>query len=61
MSENEEIKLFERIRENIANAQLLQRKVKLGESVVIADSNGKPLVVSAEEALRLFDSRHTVP
>ncbi len=57
MSENEEIKLFKRIRENIANAQLLQRKVKLGESVVIADSNGKPLVVSAEEALRLFDSK----
>ncbi len=59
MSENEEIKLFERIRENIANAQLLmlQRKAKLGESVVIADSNGKPLVVSAEEALRLFDSK----
>lgn len=56
MSEQEEIKLFDNIRKNIANAQIkmLQRKAKLGEPVVIADSEGKPLEINAEEALLLF-------
>ena len=58
MSEQEEIKLFERIRQNIISAQkaMLIRKAKLGEPVIIADANGLPLKVSAEEALRLFDT-----
>lgn len=58
MSEQEEIKLFQRIRENIAKAQflMLERKAKLGETVIIADSEGKPLEVSAEEALRIFEA-----
>lgn len=44
MSEQEEIKLFERIRENIQQTQinLFERKAKLGESIVIADENGNP-------------------
>lgn len=59
MSEQEEIKLFDNIRKNIANAQIkmLQRKAKLGEPVVIADSEGKPLEISAEEALLLYDKK----
>lgn len=59
MSEQEEIKLFERIRENIQQAQrqLFERKAKLGESVVIADENGMPITVSAEEVLRTLDSK----
>lgn len=59
MSEKEEIKLFERIRENIANAQylMLLRKAKLGETVVIADPDGKPLEISAEEALRIYSKK----
>ena len=36
---------------------MFERKMKLGEEVVIADENGMPLVISAEEALRRFDAR----
>lgn len=54
MSEQEEIKLFERIRENIQQAQkrLFERKAKLGESVVISDDNGQPIIVPAEDLLK---------
>lgn len=54
MSEQEEIKLFNRIRENIQQAQqrLFERKAKLGESVVIADDNGMPVTIKAEEYLK---------
>ena len=56
MSEKEEIKLFERIRESISNAQkkMIERKAKLGERVVIADADGNPIEISAEEALKLY-------
>ena len=56
MSEKEEIKLFERIRESISNAQkkMIERRAKLGESVVIADADGNPIEISAEEALKLY-------
>ncbi|MCI9043646.1 MAG: hypothetical protein HFJ93_07165 [Muribaculaceae bacterium] len=59
MSEQEEIKLFDRIRDNIANAQrmMLIRKAKLGETVVIADVDGQPVEISAEEALRFYDKK----
>lgn len=54
MSEQEEIKLFERIRENIQQTQrkLFERKARLGESIVIADENGKPIIVKAEDYLK---------
>jgi len=54
MSEQEEIKLFERIRENIQQAQrkLFERKAKLGESLVVADENGQPITVKAEDFLK---------
>lgn len=54
MSEQEEIKLFERIRENIQQTQrkLFERKAKLGESIVVADENGKPIIVKAEDFLK---------
>ncbi len=57
MSEQEEIKLYRRIRESISSAQkrMLERKSKLGEPVVVADANGKPREISADEALRLFE------
>lgn len=57
MSEQEEIKLYDRIRESISSAQrrMLERKSKLGEPVVVADTNGKPMEISADEALRLFE------
>lgn len=55
MSEQEEIKLFNRIRENIQEAQrkMFERKAKLGESVVIADENGKPILVPASEIIAI--------
>lgn len=54
MSEQEEIKLFERIRENIRKAQreLFERKAKLGESIVIADEDGQPIIIKAEDYLK---------
>ncbi len=56
MSEQEEIKLYDRIRENIAKTQrnMIIRKAKLGEAVVVADSDGQPLIISAEEALQRY-------
>lgn len=54
MSEQEEIKLFERIRRNIQQTQrqLFEKKAKLGESIVVADENGKPVTVRAEDFLK---------
>lgn len=53
MSEQEEIKLFEHIRQNIQQAQrnLFERKAKLGESIVVADENGQPITIKAEDFL----------
>ncbi|MDE6927369.1 hypothetical protein [Paramuribaculum intestinale] len=57
MNEKDEIKLFDDIREGILEAQreMLMRKAKLGELVVVADENGVPYSISADEALRLLD------
>ena len=59
MSEQEEIKLFDRIHQGIVSAQkrMLERKMKLGEQVVIADANGQPIKVTAEEASKIFRTR----
>ncbi len=56
MSEQEEIKLFERIRDNIQQTQikLFQRKAKLGENVVVTDENGQPIIVKAEDFLKSY-------
>lgn len=58
MSEQEEIKLFERIKENIRQTQktLFERKAKLDEPVVVADNNGQPIVVTAQEALKRLEA-----
>ncbi len=54
MSEQEGIKLFKNINDGILEAQrrLFERKAKLGESVIVADSNGMPVEITAEEALK---------
>ncbi|MDE5643284.1 MAG: hypothetical protein K2H03_02705 [Muribaculaceae bacterium] len=59
MSEKDEIKLFDDIREGIMEAQreMLMRKAKLGELVVVADDSGMPHTISADEALRMLDKR----
>ena len=59
MSEQEKINLFARIRENISEAQrkMVERKAKLGENVVIADSNGMPIEIPAADALKLYTNK----
>ena len=54
MSEEERIKLFKRIENGtrIARIRMLKRKALLGESVIVADENGKPIKITAEESLR---------
>lgn len=56
MSEQEEIRLFARIRESISEAQrkMVERKAKLGESIIIADANGMPKEITAADALELY-------
>lgn len=59
MSENDRINLFNSIKEGLAKAtrQMLERKAKLGEDVVIADLTGQPVTISAKEALKLLDTQ----
>ncbi len=59
MSEQEEITLFENIRKGVHEAQrrLFERKAKLGENVVVADLDGMPMIISAEEALKRLKDR----
>lgn len=48
--------LFEKIHQGIIAAQreMVERKAKLGESIVIADENGQPKIIPASEALNLY-------
>lgn len=45
--------LLKRIHLGIKEAQrrMVERKAKLGESIVIADENGRPIIIPAAEAL----------
>lgn len=54
MSDQDKINLSDRITEGIRKAQreLFERKAKLGESIVIADDNGQPVIVKAEDYLK---------
>lgn len=54
MSDQDKINLSDRITEGIRKAQreLFERKAKLGESIVIADDNGQPIIVKAEDYLK---------
>lgn len=36
---------------------MLERKAKLGETVVIADADGNPIEVSAEDALSIYNRK----
>lgn len=59
MSEQEKINLYFRLKEAMKKSTktMLERKAKLGETVIIANSDGKPIEISAEEALRLYDKK----
>lgn len=60
MSEQEKIKLYSRLSEAMRRGTLkmLKRKAKLGETVVIADADGKPIEISAMEAISLFPNQN---
>ena len=50
--------ILEKIKENIRQTQktLFERKAKLDEPVVVADNNGEPIVVTAQEALKRLEA-----
>ncbi len=56
MSEKEKQILIERLKEgfSMSTRRMLERKMKLGEPVVISDANGMPKTISAEEAYAIF-------
>lgn len=56
MSDQDKIKFSDTITEGIRKAQkaLFERKAKLGESIVIADENGEPITVKAEDFLKHY-------
>lgn len=59
MSEQEINEMFKNIGEGmkLATKRMLERKIKLGEKVVIADALGNPISISAEEALKIFEGK----
>lgn len=63
MSEQDKIILSDKITEGIRKAQkaLFERKAKLGETVVVADANGQPVTISAEEALKRINMKSSNP
>lgn len=58
MSEDKRLDLFKSIKNGLTKStrQMLERKIKLGEQVVVADANGMPITISAEEALRRLNA-----
>ncbi len=59
MSEQEQIALSEKLNKALKDSyyKMIDLKKKLGQTVIIADKNGKPIEVSAEEAEILAKSQ----
>ncbi len=59
MSEQEKLIMHKNLLRSMAQStkRMLERKIKLGELVVIADANGQPVKVTADEAMKMFQSR----
>lgn len=57
MSEQEKIDLITSLQRGMAKATraMLDRKAKLGEPVIVADADGQPVRISAEDAMRRLD------
>ena len=55
MSENEKIELNDKLNKALKDSyhKMIDLKKKLGQTVIIADKNGMPIEVSAEEAERI--------
>ena len=60
MSEQEELKLFDKIEKGLRQSfeNLLRRKAALGQDMVFADENGLPRTVPAREALAEYERTH---
>lgn len=58
MSEQEELKLFEKIEKGLSESfeNLLRRKAALNQDMVFADENGQPRIVTARKALAEYES-----
>ncbi|MBD5237072.1 MAG: hypothetical protein HDS62_06010 [Bacteroidales bacterium] len=58
MSEQEELKLFEKIEKGLSESfeNLLRRKAALDQDMVFADENGQPRIVTARKALAEYES-----
>ncbi len=58
MSEQERINLYDKLSEAMKRStqKMLGVKEKLGETVVIADADGKPIEVTAAKALQIINS-----
>lgn len=59
MSEQEELKLFEKIEKGLSKSfeNLLHRKAALDQDMVFAFENGQPRIVPAREALADYESK----
>lgn len=62
MSEQEELKLFEKIDKGLKESyeNLLRRKAALGQDMVFADENGRPRIVSARDALIEYEKNNSL-
>ena len=60
MSQEEIIKQRERLNEGLRQSyeKMLLYKMKLGQEVVTSDGNGKPVIMSAEEAWQQYQSHY---
>ena len=59
MSEKEKIELNDKLNKALKDSyhKMIDLKKKLGQTVIIADGNGQPIEVSAEEAERIAHAR----
>lgn len=59
MSEKEKIELNDKLNKALKDSyhKMIDLKKKLGQTVIIADKNGQPIEVSAEEAERIAHAR----
>lgn len=57
MSEQEKISLIEKIDRGLKRSyeELVRRKAALGQDMVVANTDGQPLIVPAAEILRQMD------
>lgn len=60
MSEQERIDFRNKLEKGLKHSyeKMLKLKMKLGQSVVISDGHGNPLIISAEEAWKRYQNEN---